>query len=65
LQRQVTTEEGKEMARGYGAPFMETSAKNRVNVEEAFYQLVREIRKINSTQSSKKKGKSGKKCAIL
>lgn len=39
--RQVTTEEGGSLANKLGAGFVETSAKTRVNVEEAFYDLVR------------------------
>ncbi len=60
--REVSTMEGKEFADSIGAPFFETSAKARINVEEGFYQLVREIRKWNSqvqeepTTKKKKKG---------
>ncbi len=44
-ERQVTTAEGKELAKSWGCPFFETSAQHRVNVEEIFHQLVREVRK--------------------
>ena len=44
-ERQVTTGEGQDLSRSFNAPFMESSAKTRVNVEEAFFELVREIRK--------------------
>jgi len=61
--REVSTMEGKEFADSIGAPFFETSAKARINVEEGFYQLVREIRKWNSQvqeePDSKKKKKGG------
>jgi GTPase KRas len=35
------------MAKHFGCAFIETSAKQRINVDEAFSQLVREIRKYN------------------
>jgi len=41
-QRQVTFEEGKKKAASYGLTFMESSARTRFNIEEAFFQLVRE-----------------------
>jgi len=43
--REVTLAEAKQYADSIGAPLYETSAKARINVEEGFYQLVREIRK--------------------
>ncbi|PVU98734.1 hypothetical protein BB559_001330 [Furculomyces boomerangus] len=46
-ERQVSTQEGKDMARSFNCPFLETSAKTRTNVDEAFYTLVREIRRYN------------------
>ena len=33
------------LCRNYGIPFIETSAKTRMGVDDAFYTLVREIRK--------------------
>ncbi|KAK5584340.1 hypothetical protein RB653_005949 [Dictyostelium firmibasis] len=45
--RKVPPMEGKELAKSFGAPFLETSAKSRVNVEEAFFTLVREIKRWN------------------
>ncbi|KAI8867391.1 ras-like protein [Ramicandelaber brevisporus] len=47
MERQVTTNEGRELARMIGCRFIETSAKLRVNVDEAFYNMVREIRRYN------------------
>ena len=43
--RQVTEQEGLDMANSFGCPFFETSAKDCVNIEEAFHGIVREIRK--------------------
>jgi len=43
--RQVTFQEGKALAERNGAAFFETSAKNRVNVDESFVALVDEIEK--------------------
>ncbi|WFD30871.1 RAS1 protein [Malassezia sp. CBS 17886] len=51
-ERQVSTSEGYTMARQFGCPFVETSAKQRVNVDEAFNDLVREIRRYNKEQAS-------------
>lgn len=43
IERQVSYEEGVAFAKSLGCPFLETSAKQRINVEEAFYGLVRAI----------------------
>ena len=37
--------EAKEVAKNYGIPFIETSAKTRMGVDDAFYTLVREIKR--------------------
>ena len=49
-ERQVSTSEGYAMAKKIGCPFVETSAKQRVNVDEAFNDLVREIRRFMRDQ---------------
>lgn len=41
--RQVSTLEGKELAKFFNCPFFETSAKERTNVDECFLALVKEI----------------------
>jgi GTPase KRas protein len=47
-ERAVSLEEGRSLARQFGnCKFMETSAKQRVNVEDAFYELVRQVRIFN------------------
>ncbi len=50
-ERQVTTEEGQNLAQSFGCPFLETSAKDRINVELVFYDLVREIRKFRKREA--------------
>jgi GTPase SAR1 family protein len=44
-ERVVTKEEGQEFANSLHIPFIETSAKNRENVDEMFMDIVREIRR--------------------
>ena len=43
--RNVDTAQAREVAKSYGIRFIETSAKTRMGVDDAFYTLVREIRK--------------------
>ena len=47
-ERTVTVAEGQELAKSFSIPFFETSAKARINIEECFYELVREIRRWNA-----------------
>lgn len=49
-ERQVSFEEGKTLADSFGCKFLETSAKQRINVEEAFYDLVRSVRDGNNVK---------------
>lgn len=44
--------EGQTLARNFGCKFIETSAKSRINVDNAFYDIVREIRRYNKEMSS-------------
>jgi GTPase KRas len=44
--------EGQNLARQFGCKFIETSAKSRINVDNAFYDIVREIRRYNKEMSS-------------
>ena len=66
-EREVSLQEGKDLAKSFGIPFLETSAMNRINIQESFFQIVREIRKHNtvSEKTSKKKFKKMNKCSIL
>merc|ERR1712062_306588 len=44
-ERQVSKEEGQDLAKHWDCPFFETSAKNKINNVDAFYQVVREIQR--------------------
>jgi GTPase SAR1 family protein len=40
--------EGHDLAKSFGCQFLEASAKSRINVEQSFFELVRDIRKRQS-----------------
>ena len=66
--RDVSEKEGREKADECKVKYIETSAKSKLNIEEAFYMLVREIRnQQNDTPSPEpgKKQKTQKKPCIL
>ncbi|XP_012327577.2 GTPase HRas-like [Aotus nancymaae] len=50
--RTVDTKQAHELAKSNGIPFIETSAKTRQGVEDAFYTLVREITPVFHLKSS-------------
>jgi len=58
-ERQVGSHEGRDLAKQFGCRFIETSARQRINVDEAFSNLVREIRKYNKDQTAGRTGSSG------
>lgn len=51
--------EGRDLALHFGCRFIETSAKSRINVDQAFYDLVREIRRYNKEQAGGANSPSG------
>ncbi|CCM02289.1 uncharacterized protein FIBRA_04377 [Fibroporia radiculosa] len=55
-ERQVGMNEGRDLAKHFGCKFIETSAKQRINVDEAFSSLVREIRRHNKEQQTGRPG---------
>ncbi|XP_060561964.1 ras-related protein R-Ras2-like [Ruditapes philippinarum] len=66
-QRQISPEEGQELARQLKITYIEASAKIRMNVDQAFYDLVRKVRifELNERPPPKAKHKSKPRCTIL
>ncbi|XP_037685078.1 ras-related protein R-Ras2-like [Choloepus didactylus] len=71
-QRQVTQEEGQQLARQLKVTYIEASAKIRMNVDQAFHELVRVIRKFQEQEcppspepTRKEKDKKGCHCVIF
>jgi len=65
-EREVSKERGEELAKQIGCKFMEASAKTATNATEAFYELVREIRRYKEKlekMAPKKEKKKG--CFLL
>ncbi|KAH6996147.1 ras-like protein [Ilyonectria robusta] len=58
-EREVTRQEGEALARSFGCKFIETSAKSRINVDKAFYDIVREIRRYNREMQGYSTGSGG------
>jgi len=61
--REVTREEAEDLARKLQLPLIETSAKSRINVDEAFFELIREMRNREPPSRVKEKKKGG--CVVL
>ncbi len=40
-EREITREQGQKLAESFGVPYFESSAKERLNVDESFHELVR------------------------
>ncbi|XP_069704602.1 ras-like protein 1 [Periplaneta americana] len=66
----VDMNQAREIAKQYAVPFVETSAKTRMGVDDAFYTLVREIRKDKVQRGKENRRKKKvidvkKKCCLL
>ncbi|KAJ6780943.1 hypothetical protein PWT90_09801 [Aphanocladium album] len=59
-EREVSTQEGHALARELGCEFVEASAKNCINVEKAFYDVVRILRRQRQQASRPPGGGSGR-----
>jgi len=69
-QRQVSTADCEDMAKQLKTPFIECSAKNRMNVDQAFHELVRLIRRFQALErptvpSKRETSPSKGKCTLL
>jgi len=62
--REVETKDGKELAKSYGCPFLESSAKTDLNISEIFYSLIDQIWDKNGGPPSQTKKKKPN-CLIL
>jgi GTPase KRas protein len=62
--REVPKEKGNELANQIGCKFLECSAKTKVNVTEAFHDLVREIKHWKKERGVVEKKKK-KSCTVL
>ena len=63
--REVTKEEGGALAKSYGCPFFETSAKTTQNVDQMFMDVVRALRGRINDGSPKPQSVKKTKCIIL
>ena len=55
-EREVSTQEGNALAKKLGCDFVEASAKSCVNVERAFYDVVRQLRKKKHSSRAERRG---------
>jgi len=62
-QRVISTEQGTDLSKKFSCAFLEASAKTRVNVEQIFHDLIRQINKLSPPPKAKKEKKGG--CILL
>ena len=63
--REVTLTEGENLAALYGCPMFESSAKNSINIEGPFFELIREIRKNQLIENDIQKRRNGTRCSLF
>ena len=65
----MSSDECENMAKQLKTPYIECSAKNRMNVDQSFFELVRLIRRFQALErpvaAQKEKEKPKSKCLIL
>ena len=59
-ERQVSNEDGQALAKKLNMTYFETSAKERINIDESFSELIRQIRTANSAAKENPAEKGGK-----
>lgn len=72
-QRVITSEQGEALAQKFGCRFIEASAMTKINVDQIFQDLVRQIRDATASlrkpgqkgQGAKKEGSGGGRCALF
>ncbi len=65
-ERAVTAAEGAALAAAWGVPYLETSAKTRANVDQAFYDLLALVRAAKARRPPPApKPKPARRCVIL
>jgi GTPase KRas protein len=64
-ERQVSIQDGQALAAKWNCRFYETSAKTRINVEEAFFEVIREIRRFELIDNTKPKKVIKHTCSLL
>lgn len=58
-ERKVSRNEGAELAKSFGCPFVECSAKTHTNIHEVFHEIIREIRKDRAVKGYELKKTTG------
>lgn len=59
-ERVVSKDQGQQLAKNFNCAFMEASAKNKINVPEIFYNLVRQINSKAPQNNTRGAGKAAK-----
>ncbi|PIO59505.1 Ras family protein, partial [Teladorsagia circumcincta] len=60
-ERVVGKDQGQNLARQFGSAYLETSAKAKINVNEVFYDLIRQINR-RYPDNGKRQGETSKQC---
>ncbi|PRP87661.1 hypothetical protein PROFUN_02361 [Planoprotostelium fungivorum] len=63
--REVSLNEGQQLAKSFNCPYLEASARDRVNVDEIFFEVVRQVRTQDDKNPNKSKKKKAGFCSLL